>query len=251
MKIRVVTWNMAYWSHKQLHDEAWDYLLNTIDADFFLVQESKRPKSLENDNNFLWHNAGATSGRKAWGTGIYSKKYKLTQEPEDSIPSWNKKTFDEMCVVANASIDDGKALILISLYGRMDKVDRVPYCITNLHRVLSDLTGIFNGHFGKRNIVLGGDLNASKQLDPIQRNSSHKIFFDRLEDFGLKNSFDLNGNTDFVQTHRHNISKLNWQNDYLFFSKQIAKGFIDCEVTDNEVVRRLSDHNPVIVTLDI
>lgn len=251
MKIRIVTWNMAYWSHKQSHEKAWDYLLNTIDVDFVLVQEAGRPKILENDSNFLWHNAGITPGRKEWGTGIYSKKYLLTQEPGKSISSWDKKTFDELCIVANASISDDKNITLISLYGRMDKVKNIGYCITNLHRVLSDLTGILNGHLGKRDIILGGDLNASKQLDSIYGNNSHKIFFDRLEDFGLKNSFDLNSNTDFVQTLRHHKSKINWQNDYLFFSNKIAKGFIGCKVIESEEVRRFSDHNPVVVTLNI
>jgi len=242
---------MAYWSHRQLHNNAWDYFLNTIDADFYLVQESVKPIQLENENNFIWHNAGDTAGRRDWGNGIYSKKYKLNQEPVESIQSWNKQTFDEMCVVANSRINTDVALTIINIYGRMDKVGSEKYSIANLHRVLSDLTGIFNGHYGKRNIILGGDFNASTQFDIKQNNNSHKIYFDRLEDFGLKNSFDLNGNTEYVQTHRHNISKLNWQNDYLFFSKQTAKGFVDCEVIDNEEVRRLSDHNPVIVTLDI
>jgi len=38
------------------------------------------------------------------------------------------------------------------------------YSMTNLHRMLSDLTCIFNGHLGvKRKIVLGGDFNAENR----------------------------------------------------------------------------------------
>ena len=29
MVIKIVTWNMAYWSHQKAHDEAWAFLLVT------------------------------------------------------------------------------------------------------------------------------------------------------------------------------------------------------------------------------
>lgn len=250
MKIKVATWNMAYWSHKKLHNNAWDYLLDKIGADFFLVQESRRPARLENDKNFLWHSSGTTTGRVGWGSGIYSKKHRLVQEPGSSIPSWNNQLFDEMCVVANARVN-GRKIVLISIYGRMDKVGAVSYSITNLHRILSDLTGLLSGNFGRRNIILGGDLNASEQLDPIQCNNSHRIFFNRLSDFGLKSCFELGGTADFIQTLRHSKSRLAWQNDYVFISDRIVKDFVSYEVIDNKEIRRLSDHNPVVVALDI
>lgn len=251
MKIRVLTWNMAYWSHRNLNEEVWMYILDGIDPDFVLFQEGKRPSFLENDKNFLWHNAGETKGRKDWGTGIYSKRYELVQEPLESIPCWNTDRFNELCVVAKSQVTEDKELTLISLYGRIDSITNIGYSIPNLHRILSDLTGLFNGHFGKRNIIIGGDLNASEQLDPMQGNNSHKLFFQRLKDFKLRDCFELKGHKDFVQTLRHHRSKLNWQNDYLFVSKKLAKGFIDCEVLDNEEIRKFSDHNPVLVTLEI
>lgn len=126
------------------------------------------------------------------------------------------------------------------------------YSITNLHRMLSDLTCIFNGHLGgKRNIVLGGDLNASVQLDPIQKNDSHKIFFERLEDFNLNDCFKLSNIKFPVQTLRHQKSKVKWQNDYFFISKSISKKLINCKVVDNDKVRKYSDHNPEVITLDL
>ena len=252
MKVKIVTWNMAYWSHKKYLDEAWNYFLNDLDADIFLFQEAKPPKMLKDDKNLIWHNAGETIGRKEWGSGIYSKKYELSKEPDESIPESSRQLFKELCIVANTKIE-GVKLTLISLYGRLDKVGNgQTYCIPNLHKILSDLTGILNGHINsKRNIVLGGDLNVSIQCDNKWGGNAHKIFFDRIKDFKLNNCFKLKGYKDFIQTHRHRGSKEKWQNDYFFISKSISKKFVDCIVVDTPEVRKYSDHNPVVITLDL
>ena len=251
MKVKIATWNMAYWSHKKYLEEAWDYFLNGLDADIFFFQEAKPPKTI-NHQNLIWHNAGKSAGRKDWGTGIYSKKYKLSEEPKESIPESSRRLFKELCIVANTKIE-GVKLTLISLYGRLDKVGSGPtYCVPNLHKVLSDLTGILNGHIdGKRNIVLGGDLNVSIQCDDKWGGNAHKIFFDRMNDFRLKDCFKLKGHKDFVQTHRHRGSKYKWQNDYIFVSQSLSKKFVDCEVIATPEVRRYSDHNIVVSTLNL
>lgn len=241
---------MAYWTHKQYSEEAWNYLLNTIEADFILCQEARRPKVLEGDDNFIWHKAGEIQAKRDWGIGIYSKSHPLSQEPNESISSWSIDRFSEMCVVANARIRNTD-LTLISLYGSLDYIRGSGYSITNLHRILSDLTGICNGHFGKRNIIMGGDFNASEQCDPIQGNCSHRLFFERLADFKLEDSFKLNNNKDYVQTLRHRNSKIPWQNDYLFVSKSISKKFKGCEVLEDDEIIKCSDHNPVVITLDL
>jgi hypothetical protein len=37
MNLKLATWNMAFWSHKNYLEEAWKYLLEEIDADIFLL----------------------------------------------------------------------------------------------------------------------------------------------------------------------------------------------------------------------
>jgi len=238
MRIKIVTWNMAYWSHKNLLEEAWNYFLNDIEADFYFFQEARPSKKIQDDKNHLvWHEIG---GNRPWGSGIYSKKYELCEE---NIKTEFKGAFS----IANTKIEDTK-LTLISLYGLMTDT----YSITNLHKMLSDLTYLLNGNInGKRNIILGGDLNASVQLDPMQKNNSHKIFFDRLEDFNLNDCFKLTNKKFPVQTLRHPNSKLKWQDDYFFISKSLSKKLINCEIIDNDKVRKYSDHNPVVITLDL
>jgi len=155
MKIRIATWNMAYWQYKNYFEEAWDCYLREIDADIIFFQEARPSKVIENDKEHLVWNE--ISSNRPWGSGVYSKKYKLTEE---IIKTEFKGAFS----IANTNIED-KKLTFISLYGLMENNGPTKsYSITNLHRMLSDLTCIFNGHLdGKRNIVLGGDLNASVQ----------------------------------------------------------------------------------------
>jgi exodeoxyribonuclease-3 len=238
MKIKIVTWNMAYWSHKNFLEEAWNYFLNEIDADFYFFQEARPSAKMLGIKKYLvWNEIG---DNRNWGSGIYSKKYELSEE---DINSKFKGSF----TIANAKIENTK-LTLISLYGLMTD----GYSITNLHKMLSDLTFLFDGKIdGKRKLVLGGDLNASLQCDTIQKNNSHKIFFDRVEDFGLDDCFKLLNKPYPVQTLRHNKSKTLWQNDYFFISKILSKKLINCEIIDNDKVRQYSDHNPIIITLDL
>jgi len=233
---------MAYWSHKKQNDEIWRYFLNDIKADIFLFQEANPPKNIEKEGSLIWNKIG---GNRDWGSGIYSKKYKLIEEKI-------KTEFTGVFSIGNTIVDN-KKLTLISVYGLIESNGATKgYAITNLHKMLSDLTCIFNGHTrGKRSIIFGGDLNASIQLDPIQKNNSHKIFFDRLEDFNLNDCFKLTDKKYPIQTLRHPKSNKKWQNDYFFISKSISKCLLGCEIIDNDKIREYSDHNPVVITLDL
>jgi len=238
--LRIATWNMAYWQHKQLHQEAWDFY-KSIDADILLFQEG-RPLESEQTDHIVWNEIG---GRRDWGSGIFCPHFVITEE---TVPTLMKGVF----TIGNIQYHDTR-LTLISLYGLMESSGPTKgYSIPNLHRILSDLTGLFNGHIdGKRHILMGGDLNASTQFDKLQRNRSHEIFLERVDDFGLRDVFKLAGRTDHVQTLRHHSSDAPWQNDYLFIEKRLAKQFVRYEVIDTPEVRKFSDHNIVIAELSM
>jgi len=243
MKIKIATWNMDYWQHKKLKDKAWNYFLTEIKADIFLFQEGRPAEAIRDQkNNLIWNEIG---GNRDWGSGIYSPNYKLFEE---NIETQFKGVFS----IGNTQINNEK-ITLISLYGLMENSGPTKgYAITNLHRILSDLTGLFNGHIeGKRKIIMCGDLNASTQCDEIQKNNSHKIFFDRIEDFGLKDVYKLSGNESYVQTLRHGCSKKPWQNDYFFISDSLVKKFTKYEIIDNEEIRKFSDHNVIIIQMEL
>jgi len=225
-----------------MHKEAWNYFLNQIEADFFLFQEGRPIEEIQDDEHLVWREIGE---RRDWGSGVYSPTFKLVEERI-------KTGFTGEFSVANTLVRN-QEMTLISLYGLMESDGPTKgYSIPNLHRMLSDLTGLFNGHIkGRRNIIMAGDLNASTQLDPIQHNKSHQILFDRIRDFGLRDVYELSGNTSHVQTLRHRRTKTNWQNDYCFIGKSLVERFVKYDIIDNEDVRRFSDHNVLVVEMAI
>lgn len=98
--------------------------------------------------------------------------------------------------------------------------------------------------------MLGGDFNASLQCDEVQGDSSHKIFFERLNDFGFVDCLEK-FHSGRVQTLRHDKSGVPWQNDYIFASTELIGSLISCDVVDEPAVHELSDHNPVVAVFDI
>lgn len=240
MKIKLATWNMAHWSHQQFNEEAWRYFAEEIDCDVLLFQEANPNFEILKKDSVIWKEIGGT---RPWGSGVYSKKFNIKEVPfENSFPG--------AVVTTEIEIPDGKKLVVISIYGLFEKLIGDIYSIPNLHRIFSDLTGLLENPETKHQIILGGDLNASLQIDEIQQGNSHRVFFERLREFGLHNCFE-GFFADFVQTHRHSRSSKPWQNDYFFISNKLKKSLINCEVIVNEEVEKYSDHNPVVMELEI
>lgn len=145
--------------------------------------------------------------------------------------------------IGKVLLSNAKPLTVISLYGLLEAT----YSITTLHRMLSDLTPLIDG---KKRILIGGDFNASPQWDTKQQ--SHRILFNRLEDFGFTNCLADKG---FVKTWRspHPTTKnFPWQLDYLFASNDICARLSDCQVLgDDPKIHTFSDHNPVVAVFDL
>lgn len=153
-------------------------------------------------------------------------------------------------MIAESAFTPDVEITLVSMYGLFERIGGIGYTTPNLHRMLSDLTGLLDGRtHGDRNFILGGDLNASLQFDETYADES-RIFFERLEAFGLTNCFEPFYD-DYVQTFRHNTSEGEWQIDYVFISDNLTDNLESCEVLDNQHVRKYSDHNPALITLDL
>ena len=145
---------------------------------------------------------------------------------------------------------DNSTFVVVSMYGQLDKYG---YAITTLHRMLSDLTHLFAGELrrgGRPKVILGGDLNASPQFDDEYRIKTHRIFFQRLEAFGL---VDCQGQftENRPRTLRHSKSHIPWVNDYIFASASLTKKIVAHQVIKQPEMLNLSDHNPVDVIFDL
>ena len=252
--MRIATWNMAYWSKKATHDFAWNYLIDEIKADVALVQEA----CLQADETFRKKTIlTKMGGTRDWGSGVYSV-YQSSKEIEF------KNSYPGSLIGAEADLRGGKKIAAFSLYGQLETIDsdKTIFATTSVHKMISDLNWVMLG-LGKfsgleDNLIIGGDLNASIQLDHTWQKSkgrylnAHRLLFERIEDYGLKGVFNFpEKQKTYIQTHRHPRSKTPWQNDYIFLSKNLFNMIRKVEVFDNEEVCRFSDHNPVVVDLDI
>jgi endonuclease/exonuclease/phosphatase family metal-dependent hydrolase len=240
MQVKVAAWNMAYWSHRKVGADAWRFLENDIAPDFALLQEAV-PLETRRPACCVWREIG---GRRMWGSAVVSRKLRLTE-----IPLGNN-AHPGALTVAEVVLPRRFSLVLISMYGQLDEYG---YAITTLHRMLSDLTHLLHGKLRKGGIprvILGGDLNASMQLDAKQGDNSHSLFFQRLEDFGL---VDCQGSFTATRprTLRHGRSKFPWVNDYIFASESLEESVVKAEVIETSKVVACSDHNPVVVTFDL
>jgi hypothetical protein len=240
MNIKFVTWNMAHWSHRNLNEDSWKYFSQDIGADILLFQEAYPNYSIIKEDSTVWNEIG---GSRPWGSGIYSEKFKIGEFPF-------KNSFIGSVVASEVEIKPYFNLIVISVYAMLETLFGQAWSIPNLHRIFSDLTEIVANPSYKHRVVIAGDLNASLQFDETSGNDSHRVFFNRLKEFGLHNCFEGYFD-DYVQTLRHSRSAKPWQNDYFFISNKLKKSLVNCEVLDNEKVREFSDHNPVFIELDI
>jgi endonuclease/exonuclease/phosphatase family metal-dependent hydrolase len=242
MKLKVATWNMGHWMHRGVAQKAWNYLEKEIAADISLVQESAPP--VERQKEFcVWREI---DGKRKWGSAVLTKGLPVTEIKLE------KNDYPGALTVTDVTLPDNSILVVVSMYGQLDKYG---YSITTLHRMLSDLTHLFEGELrrgGRPMVILGGDLNASPQWDDKYRVKTHRIFFQRLEAFGL---MDCQGQftKDRPRTLRHSKGRVPfpWVNDYIFASTSLVKKIIAHQVIERPEMLNLSDHNPVVATFDL
>lgn len=240
MRVSITTWNMDYWKrNKEQREAAWDYLIQTIAPDIALVQEFSPPVKQDACFNILYREIGGT---RRWGSAIITRGLSVQEVQFNN-------NYPGAVVAADVMLPNGWLLTAISLYGLIDDNG---YATTTLHRMLSDLTPLLHRRTGRRDFVVGGDYNVSTQWDEHYgyKDPSHRIFFERLEDFGLINcTARFHGG--HVQTNRHPRSSVPWQNDYIHVSAEVANRLVSCDVVDDPVIWELSDHNPVVAIIDV
>jgi endonuclease/exonuclease/phosphatase family metal-dependent hydrolase len=229
MKLRVITWNLR----RRACEGIWNYFEQDSIPTIALLQET-RPSPASNDT-YVCHQIEA----RRWGTAVLTSGLQLTevQLKHYSHPG--------TVVMAKVALPDWGELSVISLYGQMQDGNS----ITTLHRILSDLTQHLDNK--KKSLVLGGDFNASTQWDEQHAANSHRIFFNRLENFGLMDCL-ARFHTGYIQTWRSpRQGKIRWQLDYIYTSHNVGKKLVSCDVIDTPDIRSFSDHNPVAAVFDL
>jgi exonuclease III len=230
MILTIMSWNIAR------REIGWD-LINDISPDIALLQEFK-PSELMEHEYYIYNEIGGT---RKWGTGIVSK-YPIEKL---DIETNYKGCFS----VGDIHISESQHLTAISMYGIIED----GYSAIGLHHMLSDLTLLLDGKLGKRDIILSGDFNASIQFDKyykIGSLGSHRILFERIRNFHLTDCLEIY-NTFPTQTYRHHQGNRPWQIDHMFITDRLKENVISCLVLENERVKTSSDHNPILMRLEI
>jgi exonuclease III len=244
VRIKVATWNMDH--HKRsldLRAEAWRYLTETIRPDIALLQEASPPLESRTPSLLVWREI---SKARKWGSAVISRQWPLRsiQLAVDSHPG--------AVAVAEVQVPDQDPLIVASMYGLLEYTQyetyEMKYSVTSVHRMLSDLTAMFDSKEGRR-FLLGGDLNISPQVS-APHSLRHKVVLDRIEAFGFLDCLKAM-HTEVVQTHRHTGSSVPWQEDYIFAGRGLREKLVSCDPLDEEEVWRLSDHCPVVAVFDL
>ena len=174
MKLKVAASNMGHWMHRGVAQQAWNYLEKEIAADISLVQESAPP--IERQKELcVWREIDQ---KRKWGSGVLTKALPVTEIKLE------RNDYPGALVVANVTLPDNSTLVVVSMYGQLDKYG---YSITTLHRMLSDLTHLFEGELrrgGRPEIILGWWALTRRLNGTTNTQSRHTVF----SSSGLKRS---------------------------------------------------------------
>jgi len=225
--MRIITWNLGYWLFRKHHKDAWTYLRNELRPDIALLQEVHLP-SLEKDENIIFEEI-----HQGWGTAVYSKGL--------SLERISMKGYTKRVAAAKVPFPGNQVLHIASVHAPIIK-----------GRVFPHLDNIFNeieDKFSKSTFVIGGDLNSARLAEEIWPGNGHGPFFKRIDQgrfFDCCRKF----HQEEIQTFFHKGQIHPVQDDHLFVSTDLAEKVMSCDVVNNRITRKVSDHIPLIAEID-
>ena len=241
--MKLLTFNLLYGGKKK-DINYWNEMISDFDPDIIFVQESNAPHTYFQDKemNYFDESVVWDATRSGWGSAIYVKNN--TMEKID-IPGFNG------WVVGGKLIKPfmgQKNLFIFSIHtpspGPYDK---------NTFAILDVIKKIVGDH----ELVIAGDFNMTTALrHESEELKLHKADYELItklrKDFGLMNSWQIiHPNKDLPQTLRWNKNKKPpYHIDGIFIPFSWAKYIDECEVIDREPWNKMSDHNPILLSLE-
>jgi endonuclease/exonuclease/phosphatase family metal-dependent hydrolase len=267
--VRVVTWNMAFWSYRRAHDRAWGWLLDTVKPDVALVQECVVPDWVRSRGLSVHWERAYLEGKQDWGTGIVAQgPLKPARLP--ALDSWladlppsvpgrgglrGIHRADGWLASASTIVPSLGPTVFHSVHSpsypiepkRLDGIDIGGMKLKNNPDLW--FTDVLFTFLKKQldHVLVGGDFNASRLLDRTLGERGNKEFFDRIASEGFvslhRKFHDMDEQTFFKKGKgRHQL-------DYLYGDAKVAAQARSCCVVPYEEVREYSDHAPLVVEL--
>ncbi len=227
--MRILTWNLGYWQHSSQHDKAWDYLCNDIKPDIALLQEVKLPPWLPR------HTIVFEEITRGWGTAIYAPSLPLSRRHLSSYP--------RRVALASTMLDGDFPLFIASIHAPIINGRVFPH-LNNIFTELESREYTFRA-------VVGGDLNSARLAEQVWPGNGHGPFFERIDSGDPWVDCCRRFNTVELQTFFRDNSVHPFQDDHIFVSRDLSDRIKSCNVIDNCLTRRVSDHIPLIAELDL
>jgi exonuclease III len=265
--MRIVSWNMAYWSHQQRHDDAWQWALTELRPDVLLVQEAVVPDWVKQERQVQWSRAYET-GQQPWGTGIVTS-HPLTPARIPLMDDWFRalppavpgKTTKARIHVADSWF--ACASITLPVVGDMlvgsvhspafsiekSRLNGIDVSAMKLKKnrdlwFLDVLFYFLRPLIGSK-LLVGGDFNASRHLDTTLGERGNNEFFDRIHGEGFVSLHRLFRESD--ERTYFKPGKASHQLDYLYSDPPVAEFARSCMVHSNG---EFSDHAPLVADFD-
>ena len=261
--MRVVSWNMAYWSHRRHHEQAWRWIIDELSPDVLLVQEAVIPEWVQRRWGVHWTRAYET-GRQPWGTGLVTScAFEPARVPalDDwfrsipaSVPGNPAKAgihqADNWFACAHVELPRIGRTLLGSVHSPSFPIERsrlrgVDVSAMKLKRnpdlwFLDVLFHFLRPRLGQR-LVVGGDFNASRLLDTTLGERGNNEFFDRIGDEGFVSLHRLFHDAD--ERTYFKLGRAPHQLDYLYADAPAAATCRACTV---HPCGDLSDHAALV-----
>ncbi len=234
--MRIVTWNMNVIGKDRArqHDQAWIFLLETVNPDIALLQETTIPPYLPPEYRHPLFTPGLPG--KRWGSAILSRIGDLTLKWENNSRG--------AVLAATSSIPGVGGVTLASLQARVPVVGGVI-------RPLRETFDVLRTHLGER-FVVGGDFNSARQAHLAWPSYGHGQFWKDIETWGFKELLPMGGREqqsywgnwllDQPPTLGNTL-----QDDHVLLDAETFALVQSCQVWDTKLARELSDHGPIVV----
>jgi endonuclease/exonuclease/phosphatase family metal-dependent hydrolase len=226
--MRIVTWNLGYWQHSSLHEEAWNYLCNDIKPDIALLQEVKPPS---------WVPRAALlfeEYKRGWGTALFAPSLVLHKEDFTLHPG--------RVAAASFALDGDVFLFVASIHAPIINGRVFPH--------LAEIFEELESHLAHKSIIVGGDLNSARSAEKTWPGNGHGPFFERIDTGDTWIDCCRRFNAEELQTFFRDSCKP-YQDDHVFVSRDLGSRIRVCDVINNDLTRRVSDHIPLVAELDL
>ena len=233
--MRFVTWNMGCGprpsTYRKSHDKAWRYLLDELRPDVAIVQEAMHARlDRESTDRVVFRNKpdGLDSGTAILVRGV------------DAVGADPITAAETYAVSTRLTLPAGScAVVGVHVYPG------------DQHQIaLRSLAESFGAAAKVTPLIVAGDFNSARHFDTVYRTNNHKWFFDAMTAAGLEDAHWAKHGRE-KQSFWGRQAKEPYQDDHVFVSAGWADRVTSCDIVDNEVVRRLSDHGPVVFEVDV